>query len=104
MALKGDLFKHILNMNSCLNECLKAMDPFLNCESDTNSFDNPNFRLQTPKYNANVKDIFEATIGHHLNVHILHMHQSLNALIRFLIMSLKFCFHPIWLFLFSWEV
>jgi len=40
------------------------MNPFLNCESHTNLFDDPNLRLQTPKYNANVKDIFEATIGH----------------------------------------
>lgn len=40
------------------------MDPFLNCELDTNSFDDPNLKLQTFKYNENVKDIFEATIRH----------------------------------------
>jgi len=48
----------------CLNECLKGMDPFLNCELDTNSFDDPNLKLQTFNYNENVKDIFKATIGH----------------------------------------
>jgi len=40
------------------------MDPFLNCELDTNSFDDPNLKLQTLNYNENVKDIFKATIGH----------------------------------------
>lgn len=62
--LQNVALKHFEYELHCLNECLKGMDPFLNCELDTNSFDDPNLKLQTFKYNENVKDIFEATIGH----------------------------------------